>query len=84
MIWEVALREGYSLTSRVEKLEKTGENTFWRVTDSDRDQFFYICLDASLTLAAVAPLKLTGRFCLSAATRRWMTRWRRISCCNAA
>jgi len=60
LIWEVALREGYSLTSRLEKLPGTEGQTFWRVTDSDRDQFFYACLDASLVLEAVAPLKLTS------------------------
>ena len=60
LIWEVALREGYSLTSRIEKLPAVDGQTFWRVTDSDRDQFFYICLDTSLTLEAVAPLELSG------------------------
>jgi adenine-specific DNA-methyltransferase len=59
LIWEIALREGYSLTSRVEKLPGPDGQTFWRVTDSDRDQFFYACLDASLTLEAVTPLELT-------------------------
>jgi adenine-specific DNA-methyltransferase len=60
VIWEVSLREGYSLTSRVEKLPPVDGQTFWRVTDSDRDQFFYVCLDVSLTLEAVVPLELTG------------------------
>jgi adenine-specific DNA-methyltransferase len=59
LIWEVSLREGYSLTSRVEKLAGMDGRTFWRVTDSDRDQFFYACFDTSLTLEAVAPFKLT-------------------------
>jgi adenine-specific DNA-methyltransferase len=60
MIWEVALREGYSLTSRLEKLPRQHGPTFWRVIDSDREQSFYACLDASLTLEAVAPLDLTA------------------------
>jgi adenine-specific DNA-methyltransferase len=59
LIWEVALREGYSLTSRVEKLPPVDGQTFWRVIDSDRDQVFYACFDASLTLGAIAPLRLT-------------------------
>jgi adenine-specific DNA-methyltransferase len=59
LIWEVALREGYSLTSRVEKLTGVDGHTFWRVTDSDRDEFFYACLDVSLSLQAVAQFKLT-------------------------
>ena len=60
LIWEMALREGYSLTSHVEKLPVGDGHTFWRVIDSDRDQFFYACFDTSLTLEAVAPLELTG------------------------
>ena len=59
LIWEMALREGYSLTSRVETLPEVDGHTFWRVTDSDRDHFFYACLDSSLTLEAVTRLHLT-------------------------
>jgi adenine-specific DNA-methyltransferase len=58
VIWEVALREGYSLTSRIEKIRDTGKPTFWRVTDPDREQSFVICLDDTLTLEAVRTLKL--------------------------
>jgi adenine-specific DNA-methyltransferase len=58
VIWEVALREGYSLTSRVEKVWDTGKQNFWRVTDPDREQSFVICLDGTLTLDAVRALKL--------------------------
>lgn len=57
MIWEVALREGYSLTAKVEKLDIGTGPTFWRVSDEDRN--FTICLDESLTLDAVSPLQLT-------------------------
>jgi adenine-specific DNA-methyltransferase len=58
VIWEVALREGYSLTSRIEKIPNTGKNNFFRVTDPDREQSFVICLDDTLTLDAVRALKL--------------------------
>ncbi|MBI2716099.1 MAG: site-specific DNA-methyltransferase [Rhizobiales bacterium] len=58
VIWETALREGYSLTSRIEKIPNTGKQTFWRVTDPDREQSFVICLDDTLTLDAVRALKL--------------------------
>ena len=58
VIWEVALREGYSLTSRIEKVPETGKQTFWRVTDPDREQSFVVCLDDALTLEAVRALKL--------------------------
>jgi adenine-specific DNA-methyltransferase len=58
VIWETALREGYSLTSRIEKISDTGKQNFWRVTDPDREQSFVICLDNTLTLDAVRGLKL--------------------------
>ncbi|MGA2793548.1 MAG: DNA methyltransferase, partial [Roseiarcus sp.] len=40
VIWEVALREGYSLTASIE--ERTGPNggAYWRVTDIEKDQAF--------------------------------------------
>lgn len=58
VVWEVTLREGYSLTSRIERIQNTGKQTFWRVTDPDRVQSFVICLDDTLTLNAVRALKL--------------------------
>ncbi len=58
VIWEVALREGYSLTSRIETIPNTGKQTFYRVTDPDREQSFVVCLDDRLTLDAVRALKL--------------------------
>ena len=58
LIWEAALREGYSLTTRIEKLPGTGKQTFWRVTDPECEQSFIICLDETLTLDAVRALKL--------------------------
>lgn len=58
VIWEVALREGYALTSEIDKREEDGQ-TFWRVTDPEREQFFHICLDDKLTTKAVAKLGLT-------------------------
>ena len=60
VIWEVALREGFSLTARVEKLSKIkGGAVFWRVTDPDRNQHFTITLDGQLTFDAVAALHLS-------------------------
>lgn len=57
VIWEVALREGYSLTAKVEELDIGTGPTLWRVSDEDRS--FTICLDEALTLDAVTPLGLT-------------------------
>ena len=56
VIWEVALREGYSLTAKVEELDIDTGPTFWRVSDEDRS--FTICLDEALTLDAVTALDL--------------------------
>jgi adenine-specific DNA-methyltransferase len=59
VIWEVALREGFSLTARVEKMPKGKGGTFWRVTDSERDQHYIISLDDKLDLKAVTALSLS-------------------------
>jgi len=58
VIWEVTLREGYSLSSRMEMLKQVGKQAFWRVSDTERDQSFTICLDEHLNLDAVAKLGL--------------------------
>ena len=58
VIWEVALREGFALTSEIEKHEVEGQ-TIWRVTDSGREQSFHICLDDTLSVEAVRALGLT-------------------------
>ena len=58
VIWEVALREGYALTSEIEKREVDGQ-TVWRVTDPQREQNFHICLDDKLGIDAVRMLELT-------------------------
>jgi adenine-specific DNA-methyltransferase len=59
VIWEVALREGFSLTSRIEKLSAPKSGTFWRVIDPEQDRAFTICLDATLTLDSVRGLNLS-------------------------
>ena len=58
VIWEVALREGYALTSEIEKREQNGQ-TIWHVTDPEREQSFHICLDDTLGTEAVRALGLT-------------------------
>lgn len=58
VIWEVALREGYALTSQIEKQE-VKKQTIWRVTDPEREQSFHICLDDTLSVEAVRALGLT-------------------------
>jgi hypothetical protein len=39
------LKEGLSLSSRVETVPGTDPNTVQRVTDADTGRFFFICLD---------------------------------------
>jgi len=59
VIWEVAIKQGYSLSSRIEKDKNLNGNTIWRVIDGERGQSFRICLDDKLTLAVVKKLDLT-------------------------
>ena len=58
VIWEVALREGYPLTSEIKHGSVDGQ-TVWRVTDPAGEQSFHICLDDTLVMAAVRTLGLT-------------------------
>jgi adenine-specific DNA-methyltransferase len=58
VVWEVAIKEGFSLTSRIEKLPDVDGNTVYLVTDPDRDQSFRICLDEKLDEVAVKALEL--------------------------
>lgn len=45
VLWEVALKEGLSLSSRVETVPETGPNKVQCVTDPDTGRSFFICLD---------------------------------------
>jgi len=58
VIREVALKEGYSLTSTVEQLPAVKDNTVYRVTDADKGQSFLICLDDKLKAAGVKAMGL--------------------------
>jgi adenine-specific DNA-methyltransferase len=59
VIWEVALREGFSLTARLEKMAVLEGATYWRVTDTAQARAFTICLDDRLTLDSVRELGLS-------------------------
>ena len=59
-IWEVAIKEGYALHSRLEHLDDVAQNTVYRVTDPDIEQSFLICVDQELQPATVAALRLTA------------------------
>ena len=48
VLFEVALKEGFGLDCRVARLDGTGDNTIYRVTDEEREQSFHLCLDGEL------------------------------------
>ncbi|HRK68625.1 MAG TPA: DNA methyltransferase, partial [Hyphomonas sp.] len=55
VIWEVAIKEGYALTSRVEAAAVAG-HVVYRVSDPDRGQHFHICLDDEVAPELAAAL----------------------------
>lgn len=59
LIWEAAIREGYSLTSRITQVNPGAEPPIWRVSDPDRNQHFTICLAPRITLEPLRALGLT-------------------------
>jgi adenine-specific DNA-methyltransferase len=59
VIWEVALKEGFDLASRVERVASLAANAVYRVTDEDKDQSLTICLDEPLDADTLSTLNLT-------------------------
>jgi adenine-specific DNA-methyltransferase len=58
VLYEVALKEGYSLTSRIEAVAPDEDGEIWRVTDDDKKQHFHICLSDNVSLERVQALCL--------------------------
>jgi adenine-specific DNA-methyltransferase len=58
VIYEVTLKEGFSLTSRIEKDSTVKANKVFSVTDAEKGQSFRICLDDELKAATVKELNL--------------------------
>ena len=56
VIYEVAIKEGYPLTCKVEALQNVKNNRVYKV--SGDEQFFFICLDESLSPGMLEELKL--------------------------
>ena len=48
VIYEIAIKEGYSLNCRVEFLKNIAANTVYEVTDFEKEQAFKICLDNTI------------------------------------
>lgn len=59
VIFEVAVKEGYGLNIQIEQLENIEANTVFHVTDPDKEQTFYICLDEQLPDNLLIQLGLT-------------------------
>ena len=57
VIYEVALKEGYGLTCRIESLP-IAVNTVYRVIDPDKEQSFHICLDDTISSETSRSLNL--------------------------
>jgi len=58
VIWEVALKQAYGLSSTAEEVKGVKGNRVWRVSDAERGQSFLISLDDELKAATVQALKL--------------------------
>ncbi len=59
VLYEVAIKEGFSLNIQTEHIKAVKAQEVQRVTDPDREQSFYLCLDDRLNIDTLAPLKLT-------------------------
>lgn len=60
VLWEIGLREGYPLTSRIERLDKPTTNAIWRMTDDCSARTFLACLDDKIEPRTVASLALSS------------------------
>ena len=59
VIWEVAIKEGYGLTARIEPVSRITTNAVTCVSDPDTGQSFLICLDDRFDPATMEALQLS-------------------------
>lgn len=59
LIWEVAMREGVALTSKIIPVEGEKPGKLWRVTDDEQGKAFTICLADAIDLPDLKGLGLT-------------------------
>lgn len=59
VIYEVAVKEGYALDSKIEQVKSVGRNTVFKVVSTDETQVFFISLDDELSQEDLNELKLT-------------------------
>ena len=60
VIYEVALKEGYRISSSIELVKDMQQNTIFRISSVNKEQVFFICLDAELFQDDVDKLALTN------------------------
>lgn len=58
VVWEIVLKEGFSLSSIIEIVHHITSNQVWRITDSEKGQSFYICMDEIFQKESLLNLKL--------------------------
>lgn len=59
VLWEVALKEGYSLSSTIRQRDDIKENLLWEVTDTEKEQSLLLCLDEHIQSSTIEALSLT-------------------------
>lgn len=59
VIYEVALKQGFSLTLRIQPYQGPVKQEIWQVTDPDVGQSLLICLDDKLTSSTIRSLELS-------------------------
>jgi len=57
VIYEIILSEGLSLTSNIEQVDCESQGVF-KVTDNEKEQHIYICLDSTIVFDNIKPLRL--------------------------
>ncbi len=60
VLYEVALREGFSLNCAIEPVTDLQCVNVWRISDAEKNQHFFVSLDDSLELETLRPLKLSA------------------------
>ena len=74
VIYEVAIKEGYQLDCSIEQVEGLEQNTIFQVVSGNKEQTFYVSLDAELSQDEIDTLKLTTDdlfVCLDKGIRRY-------------
>ncbi len=61
IITEVAIKEGFGLNFRMESIKNIQSNSVFKVSDFDKDQSFFICLDQSIDMNGLKPLNLSEK-----------------------